>query len=612
VSHSPSCPGRASHHGGDSRLRTLLKRSLVCWFAGNTLAAGLLALAWLLLRSGSKLSRLAYPCQQAAFTTASLAFGAPVVWAIVGARRLITARLRTLPGIIVAALGLLSTLGLWAYLSQTAAYQGPTLQPNSDYRAQLFHQTGCPHDPLGDRFVCLDDLIEMMGGHGLKFYQSTTASLTAGPAGIVAADDVVVVKINYQWPQRGGTNVDLLRGLVHRIVNHPDGFTGEVVVCENAQFQSVQNFDRPANNAEDTTLSPHDVVVHFQSVGHRVSHYDWGAIRTTAVGEYSLGDTADGYVVYPYDAALTGRVSYPKFRTSYGTQISLRHGSWDPVAGYDREHLKLINLPVLKSHHAVYGATALVKNYMGVVTNSLGTNSHNAVRYGILGALIGEIRPADLNILDAIWINADPFDGPGTTYQVATRADQLIASVDPVAADLWAVKNVLVPAFIANGYSPPWPYPSADPDDPGSSFRQYLDRSMSYLLAAGFDSTNDLGLVDAIDLGPPGEASDPTGAGAPFRIAKHPGGYQLTWSAPERGEPAEEYVLYRTPLPGDPAAAVPECEAALGTVETAIVPALPDGFGFLVVGRNVIGDGSFGRDSRGRERPGPAEVDVCP
>jgi hypothetical protein len=261
----------------------------------------------------------------------------------------------------------------------------------------------------------------------------------------------------------------------------------------------VQNFDRAENNAQDHSLSPHDVVLEYQNQGYNVSHFDWTAVRTTEVNEYFEGNMIDGYVLYPYDAQLRGRVSYPKFQTSYGTFVSVKYGIWDPGAQtYDRKKLKFINVPVLKSHHSTYGVTACVKDYMGVVTGSLGTNSHSGIAYGILGALLGEIQLADLNILDCIWINANPFSGPATTYEGATRRDELIASTDPVAADLWATKNILIPAFLDNGYLPPWPPPSADPDDPGSAFRNYLDNSMDYILAAGFQATNDLNQIDAI------------------------------------------------------------------------------------------------------------------
>jgi len=343
----------------------------------------------------------------------------------------------------------------------------------------------------------LDRLISLMGHRGLKFYHSPTPSPIAGPDGIIAANDVILIKINYQWPERGGTNTDLLRGLIRRIVDHPDTFTGEIVVGENTQFQPTDNFDRPNNNAQDHGLSPQDVINEFQAQGYTISRKSWRLLRYTQVEEYSAGDMTDGYVVYPYDPQLDGRVSYPKFQSNDGTYISVRHGLWDSDSGtYDREHLKLINVPVLKSHHASYGATACVKNYMGVVTANLDTNSHDSIRYGILGALLGEIQLADLNILDCIWINANPDDGPRTSYEAATRRDELVASTDPVAVDIWAVTNILIPGFIENGHLPPWPEPSADPNDPTSDFREYLDNSMSWILAAGYQVTNDPDQID--------------------------------------------------------------------------------------------------------------------
>jgi hypothetical protein len=60
------------------------------------------------------------------------------------------------------------------------------------------------------------------------------------------------------------------------------------------------------------------------------------------------------------------------------------------------------------------------------------------------------------------------------------------------------VKNILIPAFIANGFSPPWPSPSADPDNPASAFRGYLDHSMNAILAAGYTVTNDLTHIDIV------------------------------------------------------------------------------------------------------------------
>jgi hypothetical protein len=471
------------------------------WLAGGSLLTGLLALCWVVLRSSTKPSRLSYPCQRAALSTVGITLGLPAVAAALAVRRRISASLRTPVGVaVVISVAVLAVAVLTSFpRADQYRYMGPILSAPPDYRARVFSVSDCQPVPTGERFVGLDNLIALMGRDGLKFYASAIESLTSGPGGIIGADDVIVIKINYQWPERGGTNVDLLSGLIRRIVDHPDSFTGEVVVCENSQFVSVDGFDRAENNAYVHERSPHDVVAAFQALGYNVSHYDWTAIRDIAVGEYADGDMSDGYIVYDYDAEVNGRVSYPKFQTDAGTYISLKYGIWDPASQtYDRSKLKFINMPVLKSHGAVYGATSAVKDYMGVVSGALGTNSHAAIATGILGAAIGQIRPADLNIIDAIYINAVPTSGPTTTYTGATLEKSLVCSTDPVAADMWAVKNILIPAFIANGYLPPWPAPSADPYDSTSKFRQYLDNSMYQILAAGFSVTNDTTRIDAL------------------------------------------------------------------------------------------------------------------
>lgn len=468
------------------------------WLYRHSILAGVLALCWLLIRSGTRPTRLAYPCQKAALSTAAISLGAPLTMAALGLRQWLAGHIGkwAMPAAALSCAGLLA-IGISGYFAGSTEYRGPVLSAPADYRAQVYKVANCQIGPAGTGHLGINNLLALMGREGLKFYESTDDSLTSGPAGIIGTDDIVVIKINYQWTQRGGTNVDVLSGVVRKIVEHPDSFTGEIVICENGQFIGLVNFDRDENNAKDRTRSPHDVVLEFQALGHTISHYDWTLVRTDSVGEYSEGDMTDGYVVYDYNPEVAGRVSYPKFQTDYGTYISLKHGIWDPAGEtYDRDRLKFINIPVLKSHGAVYGATASVKNYVGVVTTLLETQSHNAVATGLMGTVISEILPADLNIIDAIFINANPTAGPSTTYMQATRWKELAAGTDPVALDIWAVKNILIPGFIACGYSPPWPTPSADPDDSTGEFRQYLDNSMYQLLAAGYDVTNDTTRID--------------------------------------------------------------------------------------------------------------------
>ena len=385
------------------------------WFVGNSLVAGVLALGWLVLRTGTRPSRLAYQCQQAALATATAALGAPLVGLVLAVRRRLTGGMTGAGAAVAAVAAAVTGIGLWGVLVGVDASPRPVAAAPADVRSAVFHVASCPEDPAGDRFPGLDRLVELMGHGGLRLYRSAATSLVAGPDGLIGADDVVVVKINYQWAERGGTNTDLLRGLLRALLDHPDGFTGEIVVGENTQFASHSGFDRSSDNAQDAGLSPLDVVDGYRVQGHAVSLVDWKALRFTEVGEYSDGDAADGYVVLPEDPVIGGSVSYPKFQTTDGTFVSLRHGVWDPgTASYDRGRLRLINLPVLKSHHATYGLTACVKNWMGVVTTGLGTGAHSATRYGLLGATMAVVRPADLNILDAIWVNADPTTGPAS------------------------------------------------------------------------------------------------------------------------------------------------------------------------------------------------------
>ena len=140
-----------------------------------------------------------------------MAFAAPFVAAFLAVRNRLRVAARHPVGIGIAAAGLAITLGVWGYMAKAGPYTGPMVEPSEDYRAQVFHVTDCPQDPVGDRFVGVDLLLTTMGREGLKLHNSATESAWAGPDGIIAPDDVVLVKINYQWDERGGT---ILRGLV--------------------------------------------------------------------------------------------------------------------------------------------------------------------------------------------------------------------------------------------------------------------------------------------------------------------------------------------------------------------------------------------------------------
>ncbi|NIN65274.1 MAG: DUF362 domain-containing protein, partial [Anaerolineae bacterium] len=222
----------------------------------------------------------------------------------------------------------------------------------------------------------VEALIELMAENRQPFYRSAEEDGLKGPSGLIDAGDVVLIKVNSQWDERGGTNTDLVKSLIETLLAHPDGFKGEIVVADNGQDQyggagSGGSLDWELNNAVDRGQSIQDVVDAF-SDKHRVSTYLWDEITSNVVQEFAEGDMEDGYVVATKVINSTGTlVSYPKFTTPYGTRVSFKYGVYVPEDDdYDLDGLKVLNVPVLKTH-MIYGVTASVKHYMGVPSDKL-------------------------------------------------------------------------------------------------------------------------------------------------------------------------------------------------------------------------------------------------
>jgi uncharacterized protein (DUF362 family) len=279
-----------------------------------------------------------------------------------------------------------------------------------------------------------------MGMKGLKFYRSSLLTTTSGPGGMIAPNDVVLIKVNAQWKYRGCTNSDLIRGLIQRILGHPGKFRGEVVIIENGQGRGSLNCDTSASygdasvqaNANDRT---HSFVYLADQIfkDPRVSYYLLDGIRNTFI---SADDhVTDGYRIFE-------DVSYPCFTTKGGRRVELREGIWQGN-GY-AQNLKLINVPVLKTHGGSE-ITASLKHFYGIV--SMADGNSGLRHYDGLGATGGKmvvsVRTPILNIMDAIWVSHLSLKGypADTTF----RANQIMASQDPVALDYYAAKKILYP-----------------------------------------------------------------------------------------------------------------------------------------------------------------------
>ena len=329
-----------------------------------------------------------------------------------------------------------------------------------------------------------------MASNGLSLLKSAQAGQFSGPHGLIAANDLVLIKVNSQWPERGGTNTDLVRALIQTIIGHPDGFSGEIVVVDNGQGRG--QFTWPNANAEDTTQCIQKVVDSFNT--GEVSTFLWDNIRANRVQEYDHGSDHDGYFLEGTPEPTTKmKFNYPKFKTPSGTYVSLKCGIWSPKSStYSHRKLKVINFPVLKSHGGA-GVTGCIKHYMGVISQSM-IDNHPFIWNGGLAAEMAQVRFPTLTILDAIYVNPNPKgtsnQGPSTPYSSAVKTNQIVAGLDPVAIDYWSSKNILLPAAQSLGYGSS-SCSSLDPDSPGQIFHNYLTQSAMMISAAGIQATMD-------------------------------------------------------------------------------------------------------------------------
>ena len=334
-------------------------------------------------------------------------------------------------------------------------------------RSHVFRVNGCPVHDGQLRHVGVDALLYLLSVNETKFYKSSRHDVLCGPSGLIATDDVVVIKVNAQWKCRGCTNTDMLRGLIHRILGHPDGFKGEVVVFENGQgrpaaFDGMHSDSAKSEykpfpelngkvmvNAEQQDVTTIDYLVNTVFAGRPVSAFlmDPYANAWIATNDHK----ANGYRRIGQPG--TPCISYPCFTTARGNRIELREGLWTK-SGY-AQNLKLIHCAVLKDHSGDIGMTGALKIVYGTLSMSDGTSARR--HYQDLGSQCArmwtEVRVPDLNILDCIWVSHGSItvDGQhvsgcvGYPPSITSRQNILLAGHDPLAIDYHANKHILLP-----------------------------------------------------------------------------------------------------------------------------------------------------------------------
>ena len=400
-------------------------------------------------------------------------------------------KLKTLRRALAVGAALFSFLPLFAAESGAAVGEerGGRNVPGADGILQTYAALGASYINVVEKTDGTDNGVAALLSSlsGVKFYRMND------DGGLIGANDVVLIKINSQWSERGGTNTDVLKGIIEYITNHPAGFTGEVIIADNGQgmFGSEGRggrLDWPSPNAKDRAQSAQMVADYFAARGFKVSGVLWDTFTKRKTGEFSSGDNNDGFVVEAGVLPTGIQISYPKFTTKYGTRVSFKMGIWDAASkSYDSRRLRLLNVPVLKAH-AQYHVTGAVKAYMGTPSNALTDMlPHKSVGSGGLGSLMVNTRFPTLNILDMVYIC--PQRGPPSSYTTAVQKNMIAASTDPFALDWWAARTVLIPAAEMAGNIRA---KMMDPDskEPGS-FGFWLGRSLAAAREAGLPVTTD-------------------------------------------------------------------------------------------------------------------------
>lgn len=450
------------------------------------------ALAWFLLRTGTRFDRIRYPCQKASLDMVLL--GIPLLGSFIAANRAKNSKRSKkritflLLGILVVGVGLLVTSNSFVFDMLYAALNPETSYvQNQDLTISELHSDA----PLSTVYVAkgrnpadsLNSLLSLMKEKGLSIYQ------TSQREGIIGKEDTVLIKVNGEWQERGGTNTDLLKAFIQKVIDHPEGFAGEVVVVENGQWAIYLDSDR--SNAEDKRQSFQKVVDYFENQGYPVSLYDWTGIGGTAGDIIIIEEDErerDGYVDVPRG------VSYPIFTTKFGTRISLKDGIWKEDQ-YDKSRLKFINMPVLKSH-SLMGLTGATKHYMGVLSTPLcndGFDQHQGmVEHGLMGRMMAQVIYPDLNLIDANYIGVSS-RGPASSYESAYKADLVLAGRDPIALDYYAGKYILYPLTEFERHHPDSQETKRTSYSgyPYNVFRQYLISSKKELDKGGYQPTMD-------------------------------------------------------------------------------------------------------------------------
>jgi hypothetical protein len=314
-----------------------------------------------------------------------------------------------------------------------------------------------------------------------------------GIENIIGYDDVVVLNPNGQWPCQGAANCECCMGLIDLILNRPGGFAGEIIFCENTQFQVDTYWNMTASwilerNGPYNFLN---MIQYYQNQGHNNVNGIrlWRSADDSSNWPVVTGpQSGQGWVRTTFVSPTGGQtfdIPYPIIRSPYSNKlIDLKNGVYDN--GYaGQPALKFIKIPNLNNHGTnaqqdYAGVTSAVKSFLGIT--EVGSTPHysmHAYSYAngayltgeVVGAWMNTVRKPDFFLTTAEWVGW----GSRTSTQ-ATQARTVGLGDDPVSLDYFMCKNVLYPIH------PSQPYFNPDYDTANNNTRKTQEgcRSQGY------------------------------------------------------------------------------------------------------------------------------------
>jgi len=175
------------------------------YMRGNFFVFGLLSLIWFAFRTGSKPSRVVYPCQRVAASNGSLWLSTYILFPLFALHLKSPLKNKAKSAIII--LGLIAVGSVASLRLHETWIQPVNSSPDMDGSdesldtasiSKIFVVNGTAGNDEG-----VVRLIESMDKQGLLFYRSNISGSTYGRTGLISIDSVIVIKINAQWDQRG-------------------------------------------------------------------------------------------------------------------------------------------------------------------------------------------------------------------------------------------------------------------------------------------------------------------------------------------------------------------------------------------------------------------------